>query len=77
MCLGVDGKVVAGADTEMTAWSLEPQPDGTLRGAETSTVRTNECGAQGTVIKIPIIVAARTGDVPPSVILADPKLFAS
>ena len=31
-CLGVDGRVVAGKETVTSAWSLEPQLDGTLRG---------------------------------------------
>ena len=71
-CLGADGKsVVAGADTETNAWSLEPQPDGTLRGVLTVTALTNECGNQGTVWRIPF-VATRIGDVPPGVTVADP-----
>jgi len=55
---------------------LEPQPDGTLRGVQTETVLTNECGNQGTVYQTPI-VASRTGDVPGSVTMADPALFAA
>ena len=70
-CLGVDGKVVAGSDTEMTTWSMEPQVDGTLRGVTTLTVLTNECGEQGSVIQTPF-VATRTGEVPAGVIVADP-----
>lgn len=71
-CLGADGKsVVAGADTEMAAWSLEPQPGGTLRGVLTETVITNECGFQGAVTQGPLS-ATRTGDVPASVTVADP-----
>ena len=70
-CLGVDGKVVAGADTETSAWSWEPQPDGTLRGVRTDTVLTNECGHQGLVLQFPA-VANRTGDVPAGVTVADP-----
>ena len=65
-----------GADTKTESWSLEPQPDGTLRGVLTSTVITNECGRQGNVYKTPI-VATRIGDVPPSVVLGDPALFES
>jgi len=53
---------------------LEPQPDGTLKGAAIQRFESNECGLLGYVTTIPI-VAARTGDVPPHVLLADPKLF--
>jgi serine/threonine protein kinase, bacterial len=71
-CLGTDGKsVIAGKDTELIAWTWEPQPDGTLRGVLTDTVLTNECGYQGYVIQTPF-VATRTGDVPPDVTVADP-----
>jgi hypothetical protein len=75
-CLGANGKVIAGAETEAFTWSLEPQPDGTLRGVQTETVLTNECGNQGTVYQTPV-VATRTGDVPRSVTVADPALFAA
>ena len=57
--------------TEMVTWSLEPQPDGTLRGVATDTVLTNECGSEGAVSQVPF-VATRVGDVPPSVTVADP-----
>jgi serine/threonine protein kinase, bacterial len=70
-CLGVDGKIVPGADTEMAAWFLEPQPDGSLRGVFTTTVLTNECGFQGAVVQVPVM-AIRTGDVPTGVTVADP-----
>lgn len=71
-CLGADGKsVVAGADTEMLTHSFEPQPDGTLRGVQTDTVLTNECGYQGKVWQTPL-VATRVGDVPAGVAVADP-----
>ncbi|OBK28568.1 nuclease PIN [Mycobacterium asiaticum] len=56
---------------ETQALSLAPQADGTLRGVETETVRSNECGAQGAVLRVPV-VATRVGDVPPSVVLPDP-----
>jgi hypothetical protein len=59
--------------TESDSWSLEPQPDGTLKGVETISIQTNECGNQGT-IRAPF-VGTRIGDVPPSVIVADPALF--
>ena len=70
-CLGVDGKVVAGAATIAGELSLEPQPDGTLRGVHTATVLTNECGNQGQVLQQPV-VATRTGDLPLDVTVADP-----
>jgi serine/threonine-protein kinase len=70
-CLGVDGKVVAGKQTATSAWSMEPQPDGTLRGVYTGTVLTNECGGAGFVQQEPF-VASRTGDVPAGVTVADP-----
>jgi serine/threonine-protein kinase len=61
---------------ETVAWSLAPQPDGTLRGTETETVLSTECGAQGAVVRIPV-VATRVGDVPPGVALADPAAVLS
>ena len=62
-----------GADTqqETVAWSLAPQSDGTLRGVETETVRSNECGGKGAVLRIPV-VATRVGDVPAGVALGEP-----
>jgi serine/threonine-protein kinase len=70
-CLGENGAIVAGARTELTTKSLEPQPDGTLHGVSTDTVLTNECGWQGAVSQVSF-VATRTGDVPPGVTLPDP-----
>jgi serine/threonine-protein kinase len=70
-CLGVDGNVVAGTETMAPVRSLEPQPDGTLRGVSTTTVLTNECGNQGKVVQVPF-VATRTGDRPIGVSVADP-----
>jgi hypothetical protein len=75
-CLGTDGKIVAGADTEMIVWSAEPQPDGTLRGVWSNTVLTAECGGQGMVFQAPL-VATRTGDVPPTITVADPATVAT
>ncbi len=49
---------------------MEPQPDGTLRGVQTETVLTTECGYQGDALQAPF-VATRTGDVPPGVSMAD------
>jgi serine/threonine-protein kinase len=62
---------VSATQQETAAWSLAPQADGTLRGTETETVLSNECGAQGAVVRVPV-VATRTGDVPAGVNLADP-----
>jgi serine/threonine protein kinase, bacterial len=63
-----------GRDDETRIWSWNPQADGTLKGLEIGTVLTNGCGTQGTVYRTPF-VATRTGDVAPSVIVADPVLF--
>jgi serine/threonine protein kinase, bacterial len=75
-CLGADGQVVAGTNTVLLAWSLEPQPDGTLRGVKTGTALTNECGLQGQVALAPV-VATRVGDVPTGVTVADPATVTS
>jgi serine/threonine-protein kinase len=70
-CTGQDPTVTA---TETMTWSLEPQPDGTLRGSQDGTMLTNECGDQGMAWQTPT-TATRTGDMPPSVTVADPALF--
>lgn len=70
-CLGTDGKITAGEDTVSVAWSLDPQPDGTLRGLFSNTFLTNECSMAGAVFQTPL-AATRTGDVPPTVTVADP-----
>jgi serine/threonine protein kinase, bacterial len=70
-CLGADGQVVAGANTVMLTWSIEPQPDGTLRGMKSGTALTNECGLQGQVALAPV-AATHVGDVPTGVAIADP-----
>jgi serine/threonine protein kinase, bacterial len=61
----------AGADTRTTTVSLEPQPDGSLEGVQTTTVQTNECGNQEMTVQNPV-VARRIGDVPAGVTVADP-----
>ena len=71
-----DGTKQPLTDDETRLWSWEPQPGGTLRGIEVGTILSNECGKQGTVYRTPF-VATRTGDVAPSVIVADPALFDS
>jgi serine/threonine protein kinase, bacterial len=70
-CLGPDGQVVTGTNTVILTWSMEPQPDGRLRGTKTGTALTNECGLQGQVALAPV-VATRVGDVPAGVTVADP-----
>jgi serine/threonine-protein kinase len=60
-----------GTQAEAVSYALAPQPDGTLRGVETETVTSNECGSQGAVLRVPV-VATRVGDPPPTVTLADP-----
>jgi len=69
-----DGTKQPLTDDETRLWSWEPQPGGTLRGIQIGTILSNECGNQGTVYRTPF-VATRTGDVAPSVIVADPALF--
>nr|WP_241011036.1 serine/threonine-protein kinase [Mycobacterium gordonae] len=56
---------------ETVALSLALQADGTLRGVQTETVGSNECGAQGAVLRVPV-VATRLGEVPANLPLADP-----
>jgi serine/threonine-protein kinase len=62
--------------SETVVWTLTPEPDGTLRGVQTQTVQSNECGSQGATLRIPV-VASRTGDVPPGVTVADPAQAAN
>jgi serine/threonine protein kinase, bacterial len=69
-CTQPNGQVRA-TQQETVAGSLAPQADGTLRGTETETVLSNECGAQGAVTRVPV-VATRVGDVPAGVNVADP-----
>ncbi|WIM88818.1 serine/threonine-protein kinase [Candidatus Mycobacterium wuenschmannii] len=57
--------------SETVVWSLTPEPDGTLRGVQTQTVQSNECGSQGATLRIPV-VASHSGGVPPDVQVADP-----
>jgi serine/threonine-protein kinase len=74
-CTQPDGQVPA-TQQETIAWSLAPQPDGSLRGTQTETVLSNECGAQGAVVRVPM-VATRVGDAPAGVALADPNQLIS
>jgi serine/threonine protein kinase, bacterial len=63
--------LVRATQQETVAGSLAPQADGTLRGTVTQTALSNECGAQGAVVRVPV-VATRVGDAPASVPVADP-----
>jgi serine/threonine-protein kinase len=69
-CTQPNGQVRA-TQQEIVAGSLAPQADGTLRGTVTQTVLSNECDAQGAVVRVPV-VATRVGDAPAGVPLADP-----
>ncbi|MCW2661984.1 MAG: nuclease [Mycobacterium sp.] len=69
-CTQPNGQVMA-TQQESVAGSLAPQADGTLRGTVTQTALSNECGAQGAVVRVPV-VATRVGGAPPSVPVADP-----
>lgn len=62
---------VRATQQETVSWSLAQQPDGSLRGTETETVLSNECGAQGAVVRVPVL-ATRVGDTPAGVALVDP-----
>lgn len=70
-CLGSDQKIGPGSNTVTSSKTLEPQPDGTLRGVLTLTYLTNECGYAGVVQQTPF-VGTRIGDLPVSVTVADP-----
>ncbi len=70
-CTEPNGQVTA-TQKETIAWSLAPQADGSLRGTQTETVLSNECGAQGAVLRVPV-VAKRVGDAPAGVDFADPN----
>jgi serine/threonine protein kinase, bacterial len=70
-CSVIDDNEVPGSDTGLVTVSMQPQPDGTLRGLETLTILTSDCGSQGLVRQTPVI-ATRTGDVSPGVTVADP-----
>lgn len=74
-CTQPNGQVRA-TQQETLAWSLVPQTDGTLRGTQTETVLSNECGAQGAVVRTPVL-ATRVGDAPTGVPLADPAQVAN
>lgn len=62
------------ADISVITLSMDPQPDGTLRGVQTINILTGECGLQGTVALSPTI-ATRMGDAPTNITPPDPTLF--
>jgi serine/threonine protein kinase, bacterial len=62
--------------SETVVWTLTPEPDGTLRGVQSQTVQSNECGSQGATLRTPV-VASRTGGVPSDITLADPAQAAN
>jgi serine/threonine-protein kinase len=64
-------RTLASTQDQMVVWSLTPKADGTLRGVQIQTVHSNDCGAQGATLRIPVVVS-RVEDVPPSVAVADP-----
>jgi serine/threonine protein kinase, bacterial len=74
-CTQPNGQFTA-TQQETIAWSLAPQSDGSLRGTQTETVLSNECGAQGAVVRVPV-VATRVGGAPAGVAVADPKQLIS
>jgi serine/threonine protein kinase, bacterial len=69
-------RTLASTQDQMVVWSLTPKADGTLRGVQVQTVHSNDCGAQGATLQIPVVVS-RVGDVPPSVVVADPPKVAA
>ena len=74
-CTPPNGQAPA-TQQETVAWSLAPQNDGSLRGTQTETVLSDECGARGAVVRVPV-VATRVGDAPAGVDVADPNQLVS
>ncbi|OBK12910.1 serine/threonine protein kinase [Mycobacterium asiaticum] len=68
-CIGPTGMPSTQTTVQVVAFS--PQPQGSLVGEMTVTVKTDECGQQGGVIRIPT-QAGRTGDIAPGVNVPDP-----
>ncbi|WP_082108088.1 serine/threonine-protein kinase [Mycolicibacter heraklionensis] len=54
--------------------TLKPLPDGTLSGTFKYTITSNECGGKGSWFEVPV-TAVRKGEVPATVMVADPALF--
>jgi serine/threonine protein kinase, bacterial len=69
-------QTVTSTQDQTVVWSLTPQADGTLRGVQIQTVHSNDCGAQGATLRIPVVVT-RVADVPPGVPMADPSKVAA
>jgi serine/threonine-protein kinase len=68
-CIAADGAERTQATTQEL--SLRPRPQGGLAGEMTVTVRSNECGQRGAVLRAPA-QATRSGDVPHGVTVPDP-----
>jgi serine/threonine-protein kinase len=68
-CIAADGAERTQATTQVL--SLRPRPQGGLAGEMTVTVRSNECGQRGAVLRAPA-QATRSGDVPHGVTVPDP-----
>jgi serine/threonine protein kinase, bacterial len=68
-CIAPNGAAGTHATTQVL--SLRPEPQGEFVGEMTVTVQSNECAQQGAVLRAPV-VATRSGDVPPAVIVPDP-----
>ncbi|BCZ25529.1 serine/threonine-protein kinase [Mycobacterium senriense] len=68
-CVGPDGSQSTQGTTMVLA--LRPQPNGEFVGEQVVTVRTDECGQQSAVIRVPT-VASRMGEVPPAVAVPEP-----
>lgn len=69
--IGVDGTWQKGADTNVSAWWMQPQSNGSFTGRWTGTTVSSECGFQGLVTEFPF-TAIRTGDAPAALPLPDP-----
>ncbi|MFC6129806.1 Rv2253/PknI dimerization domain-containing protein [Mycolicibacterium llatzerense] len=65
-----------GADVMAMKWSFAKNPDGSLVGVATGEIVTDQCGHSGWVYQSPI-TGIRTGDIPPTVAIADPASFVS
>lgn len=62
------------ADVMAIKWSFAKNPDESLSGVATGVIVTDQCGRSGWVYRSPI-TGIRTGDIPPTVAIADPVLF--
>jgi serine/threonine protein kinase, bacterial len=71
-CSDTDDKTGIGQDTHAFTTSLEPQPDGTLKGVATDTTVSNDCNRIGLVGQVPVL-ATRVGDLTPNMPVPDPR----